>query len=325
MNLIQIQRKFNTHAKCIAHLEKVRWNNKPVCPYCNEKFRITSRRKEFRHHCNNCNKDFSVLVGTIFEDSKLDLPIWFYMIALMMNSPLGISSKVLSRDLDLPYKTAWYAAMRIRCAMLDQTDILEGIVEFDEAYIGGKPRKSTVPDYYPVLNQVDIKRGRGTKKIPVVGIASRGKNGKVATEIMDRLTTKNLLSLLKSYVKEDNAIVITDEFLPYKKFDEQVEHLTVNHKKAFAKGIVHVNTIEGFWSIVKDGVRGNYNAISKKYLPFYLAEFAYKYSRRNNPDDTFNSYIQNALTEEKCMTTFKPNISDTRKLAYKRRRAKNVK
>ncbi|MBI5326158.1 MAG: IS1595 family transposase [Ignavibacteriae bacterium] len=307
------------------HLEKVRWNGVPVCPYCNEDERIYERKKEYRYHCNNCNKDFSVLVDTIFEDTKLDLTIWFYMIALMCNAPMGISAKELSRDLGISYKTAWYSAMRVRCAMLDQADLLEGIVEFDETYIGGKPRKPNiiVPINSPVLCRVENKRGRGTKKIPVVGAVSRGKSGEVTTKIIEKLTTRNLLAMLKKYVKEDEALVITDEFPSYRAFDKVVEHMTINHKEAFAKGIIHTNTIEGFWSILKDGIRGSYNAISKKYLPFYLAEYSFKYNRRNRRTESFKEFIGNAVAEEKCLVKYKPK-KDVKKLAYFRKRRVRV-
>ncbi|TAL69309.1 MAG: IS1595 family transposase [Bacteroidetes bacterium] len=321
MNLITLQRKLNTDAKCIAHLEKVRWGKNPICPYCNKDERITERQNTYRYHCNKCNRDFSVLVGTIYEGTKLDLPTWFYLTALMVNAPMGISHMELSRDLGIPYNTTWYACMRIRCGMLDQADLLEGIVEMDEAYLGGKPRKIIPPDNAPVLSRVENKRGRGTRKVPVVGAVSRGKDGQVTTKLMERLTTRNLLAMLKRYVNEDEAIVITDEFHSYKKFDEVVEHLTINHKEAFAKGILHTNTIEGFWSIIKNGIKGNYRAISKKYLPFYLAEYAFKYNRRNRRQDSFKEFIDKSVAEDKCLVNYKPK-KNVKTLAYRRKRKK---
>src|SRR5574337_775963 len=145
MNLHTLGQKYNTQAKCVRYLEKVRWDNEPICPHCDAE-NVTPRKKVVdrmrKYHCNTCNRDFTVLTGTIFEASKMPLPKWFMLITLMLNAPKGISSMQLSRDLALTYKTAWYSAMRVRCAMIDdEVDLLEGIVEMDESYLGGKPRK----------------------------------------------------------------------------------------------------------------------------------------------------------------------------------------
>ena len=135
-DIFHIHSKFNTKLKCYRHLEKVRWDGEPECPHC-ESTRVKRRRtRKHFFHCNSCNKDFTVLYGTIFEDSKLELPKWFMLIQMMLNARKGISAMELKRQLGLTYKTAWYSAMRVRCAMIDETPLLEGIVEADEAYIG---------------------------------------------------------------------------------------------------------------------------------------------------------------------------------------------
>lgn len=342
MNLTLLQENFNTHQKCITHLTKVRWAGKPVCPHCDSSS-ITPRalkkksnrgrkrihaekvRKTPLNHCNSCNKDFTVLMGTIFEGSKMPLQKWFMLISIMLDARKGISSAQVSRTLGITYKSAWYSAMRVRCAMLDQADMLEGIVEMDEAYIGGKPRhRYTVKDNEAVLSTVTVKRGRGTSTIPVVGIVERGGQKRVVTKIQEHLTSKELLKMLKRYVKQDNAIVMTDEYKGYRQFDKVIQHLTVNHaKKEYVRdGIIHTNTIEGFWSIVKNGIRGQYHVLSKKYLPFYLAEFSYKYNRRSDTQkEVFNETISNSVTEEKCEVNYKPKAYP-KFLAYKRRKKK---
>jgi transposase-like protein len=342
MNLHELQLKFNTHDKCIRHLERVKWGRKPVCPHCESSKRVTARKRKKRkskagrkrihpiidsktpkYHCNACNKDFTVLYGTIFEGSKLPLSKWFMLISLMLNARKGISAMQIKRDISTTYKTAWYSAMRVRCAMLDQADMLEGIVEMDEVYIGGKPRhRYTNADNKAVLSTVKAKRGRGTKKIPVVGIVERGGQKRVVTKIEENLTSKELLKMLKRYVKQDNAIVMTDEYKGYKQFDKVIQHLTVNHSaKEYVKdGIIHTNTIEGFWSIVKNGIRGQFHVLSKKYLPFYLAEFSYKYNRRFR-EDVFEETIDNAVVEEKCEVNYKPKAYP-KFLAYRRKKKK---
>lgn len=131
MNLPELQKKFNTPRRCIKHLEKVRWNGKPQCPHCQSNSITRRKARRFFYHCNQCNRDFTVLYGTIFQASKLPLPKWFMLISLMLNARKGISAKELHRHLRVTYKTSWFAAMRVRCAMVDDADMLEGIVEMD--------------------------------------------------------------------------------------------------------------------------------------------------------------------------------------------------
>ena len=313
-HLTDLATRYNTREKCIAQLEKVRFGSKPACIRCGS-LAVYKRKIGIRWHCNDCNRDSSVLYGTIFENSRLALPKWFQLIFLMLNAKKGISAKQISRDIGVTYKTAWYSAMRVRCAMLDWGEMLEGIVEMEETYVGGKPRKrnnrnasTNIPENVADLGNVydkrddRVKRGRGTKKIPVAGIVER--KGKVVAKVMDRLTSKDLIALLKKTVKTKDSILITDDFRAYKKMDEIIERYSINHsEKEYSRGKTHTNTIEGFWSIIKNGIRGQYHVISKKYLPFYLAEFCYRYNRRDLAKGrAFNETIENAVSDPKCFT-----------------------
>ncbi len=319
MNLLQIQRKFSTQNKCIAYLEKLRWNGKPTCPHCNSKM-VYRRNKTNIWHCNHCNKDFTVLYDTIFEDTRLPLPKWFMVVGLMLNTKTGISAKEIQRNVGLTYKTAWYSAMRVRCAMIDYDNIeLHGIVEMDEAYIGGKPRyRYKKGDNTPNLSKVTAKRGRGTKKTPIVGIVERG--DKVVLKVIEKLTARNLMAMLKRFVDTKNALVVTDEFRSYRSFDDIVQHYTIQHKKKqYVKGLMHTNTIEGFWSIVKNSIKGNYIAISKKYLPLYLVQSQYVYNHRNYRGNLFEKFLKQAVRVDKTdyMEHYKPVKKDVKKLIYK--------
>lgn len=247
----------------------------------------------------------------------MPLPKWFQLIALMLGAPKGISSMQLHRTLGITYKSAWYSAMRLRCAMIDtDVDLLEGIIEMDETYLGGKPRKRNrikgTVDSAAMLSQIAsspdrIKRGRGTKKVPVVGIVEREGKKRVRLEVMDKLTSKNLLAMLKRYVNTEKAIAMTDEYPAYARFEKELQHLVIKHSsKHYVDGQIHTNTIEGFWSIIKNGLRGQYHALSKKYLPFYLAEWSYKYNRRSDRAGMFDETIDNVVTEEKPMLDYKP-------------------
>jgi transposase-like protein len=158
MDIIKIYELFPNQQECLEYLEKTRWNDKPICPYC-QSSNTTSMPKEFRHHCNTCNTSFSVTVRTIFHKTKLDLQKWFLAISLILNAKKDISARQLARDLNVDKNTAWYMAMRIRRAMIEQRELINGFVGMDETYIGGKPRKS----------DLQSKRGRGTSKTPLAG------------------------------------------------------------------------------------------------------------------------------------------------------------
>jgi transposase-like protein len=329
VNITELQKKFRTQKKAMEHLEWVRWHGEPVCPFC-DSTKVYKRKQSFYFHCNDCNRDFTVLKGTIFERSHLPLTKWFQLIALMLNARKGLSAKQISRDVGLTYKTAWYSAMRIRCAMIEEPELLEGIVEMDEAYVGGKPRKrggspSSNTAAYSNVSFEKPKRGRGTKKLKVLGVVQR--KGKAATRLVAEIDRKSLLAMLKRNIKlGKDTKVMTDELVLYKAFNKLVNHQSVNHsKKEYVKGEVHTNTIEGFWSIVKNGIRGQYHVLSKKYLPFYLAEFTYKYNRQHIKDFAFAETIERGLNKEKCAVNYKP-IGRVSSICYppKKKKVKEV-
>src|SRR5258708_21257819 len=175
MNIVQIYKKFPAEEDCISHIETVRWRGIQVCPYC-ASTRVSAN--EHRHHCNNCNTSFSVTVNTIFHHTHLPLQKWFLAISLILNAKKGLSARQLARDLEVNKNTAWFMGMRIRNAMFEQGELLKGIVEMDETYIGGKPRKGNGPARSGKKN---LPRGRGTDKPPVIGIVERGgRNASVA-------------------------------------------------------------------------------------------------------------------------------------------------
>lgn len=304
MNLQQLHKTLGTQDKAISYLEKLRWDKKPKCVFCDSD-NVKKRKDSFRWHCNTCLKDYSVLVGTIFEGTRLELPIFFEIMFLMINAKMGISASEIARNTGVKYQTAWFACHKIRCAMINNELRLEGMVEFDEAYIGGKKKKH--PDNEANLGggSVTTKRGRGApNKTPIVGAVE--KKGRVYVKIIEKLTSRNLLAMLKSKVNTDESIVFTDGFKGYSQFDNAVEHITIKHSEGYGKGVKTVNTIEGFWSILKNGIKGSYRAVSKKYLPFYLAEFSYKYNNRHLQKNALHEMLVNAIKDESCLINYKP-------------------
>lgn len=289
MNIVEIYRKFPKEADCIAHLEGVRWQGKPVCPYC-QSTKASPAPAESRHHCNNCKTTFSVTVGTIFHHTHLDLQKWFLAVSLVLNAKKGISARQLARDIEVNKNTAWRMGMQIRKAMAErvQRDLLTGVVEMDETYVGGKPRKGNGGG-----SNGKNKRGRGTKKTPVVGMIQRG--GDVRVSVAKRLKAKDLSALVRRNVDITNAVLLTDEYRGYMGIKHFMPHQTVDHSVWYVgQDGTHTNSIESFWAILKRGIIGQYHKVSVRHLPRYIDEFSYRFNHRKTPD-VFNLTIARAV------------------------------
>lgn len=280
MNIIQIFQQFPTQESCITHLEQARWGDAPICPFCGST-NTNPLKAEIRHHCNGCRKSFSVTAGTIFHNTHIPLQKWFLLISLMMNAKKGLSACQAARDIEIRRPTVWSMMHRIRRAMTDDGALLSGIVEMDETYIGGKPRKGNDRD-----DDIDggntSTRGRGTKKTPVVGMVERKGNVKAAKASKDTLKAKDLNELIRKHINPGISVLITDEYTGYNHAGAILPHRTINHSKAYVDGVIHTNTIESFWAIVKRGIIGQYHRVSAKYLDQYLDEFTYRYNARND-------------------------------------------
>lgn len=231
MNLIKVFEKFPTQDDCIAHLERVRWRGTPRCPYC-QSDRVSGMPAEQRHHCNNCKTSFSVTVGTIFHHTHLPLQKWVLAVALVLNAKKGLSARQMGRDLEVNKNTGWRMAMQIRKAMeqRDQQDLLTGVVEMDETYVGGKPRKGNI-GWGGQGGGDKSTRGRGTKKTAVVGMIQRG--GDVRAQVVTNkknLRSKGLSALVRRKVDIANSTLITDEYGGYVGIKTFMPHKTVNNR-----------------------------------------------------------------------------------------------
>lgn len=282
MNIVSIYAKFPTEADCIAHLEAVRWPAGPTCTYCRAP-NPTRMPKESRYHCNRCKTSFSVTVGTIFHHTHLPLQKWLLAVSLVLNAKKGLSARQLARDLEVNKNTGWRMGMQIRAAMAEteQRSLLQGVVEMDETYIGGKPRKGNIGSGGQGGGDKST-RGRGTKKIPVVGMVERGGNVKAMVTRHDRLKSKHLSALVRANIDISNATLITDEYAGYIGIKNFMEHKTINHRHWYVDGNTHTNSIESFWALLKRGIVGQYHKVSLKHLPRYINEFSYRYNNRSN-------------------------------------------
>ncbi|MCY3992088.1 MAG: IS1595 family transposase [Caldilineaceae bacterium] len=288
MDIITVFERFPTQQACIDHLENARWGDSPVCPFCGSDSVARKRENDRvgRWNCHKCHNSYNVLTGTIFKGTRMPLQKWFLAIAILLNAKKSVSSYQLARDLNLNQPTAYRMAMQIRKAMVEDEVFLYGIVEADETYVGGKPRKSKRNDDDPP------KRGRGTKKQPVLGAVARG--GKVVAQPAKRVTGETLKAFLSKFVKADSTLLVTDEYSGYNRMGEWVPHFTINHAVAYAQGLIHTNTIEGFWSLVKRAIIGQHHHYSKEHATAYIVEACYKYNNRHF--DTFDSFLQGAVT-----------------------------
>lgn len=275
MNIIQIFQRFPTQESCIAHLESARWNGTPVCPYCASQH---THRNDGRHYCYTCKTSFSVTVGTIFHHTHLPLQKWFLAISLILNAKKGISALQLSRDIEVNKNTAWRIAMQIRKAMTQsaQRNLLTGVVEMDETYIGGKPRKGKRYD-----DPADKpKRGRGTKKAPVIGAVERDGSVSARAVYKDKMKGRHLRAFVKERVDTKAAHLMTDEYKGYIGMSKLLPHSVIKHNEWYVDGDIHTNTIEGFWALLKRGMFGQFHSVSRKHLQRYVDEFCYRYNRR---------------------------------------------
>ena len=299
MNMIELLEKYPTHEKAVEILEKMRWGDKIKCAYCGSDNTNTYMARGRRvHYCNSCIHSFTVTVGTIFHSTKVPLHKWFILMSLMLNAKKGLSACQASRDVGMNRITVWKMMHKIRKSMGENggDELLSGIIEMDECYIGGKPRKQATQQKddkddddntpLPPLN----KRGRGTKKEAVVGMISR--NGKVKAKHMAKTNLRfiDMAKLVRKSVNVEKSVLITDEYKAYNRMKLFIEHLRINHQKEYVRGKIHTNTIESFWAIVKRGVIGQFHKVSAKYLYRYIDEFCWRFNNRNN-DERFDDLL----------------------------------
>jgi transposase-like protein len=287
MTLRELMETFPTNESCKQFVLEHRWRDGVVrCPRCGNEKVYELKTRPFHWLCKPCkNYRFSVISGTIFENTKYPLKTWFEVLWQILNSKKGVSALQIQRQIGSgAYKTAWYMCHRLRASMKDpEFKQLMGIVEVDETYIGGKNANR------PLSKRFNIK-GRGpVGKIAVIGAISR--KGNVTCQIIEDTSTATMSSFVRQMVSANVTLVATDEGAGYQKLYQAFPHKTVDHKALeYVRGEVHTNNIENFWSLLKRGVVGTYHNVSKKYLPLYLAEFQFRFNNRNN-DDIFGEAI----------------------------------
>jgi transposase-like protein len=277
-NLIEAIRYFSDPDVCTEFVAKLRWPDGPFCPRCGctEYSYITTRRL---WKCKGCKKQYSVKLGTIFEESKLGLDKWLPAVWLIANSKNGISSHELGRALGVTQKSAWFMLHRIRLAMQTKSFLrLSGEVEVDETYIGGRARNM----HKDARERKHTGPGRSTgDKTPVLGMIERG--GRVQAEVVPNVKKDTLRPRVIESVEVGSSLY-TDALKSYTGLDVAYDHRTIDHAERYVDGRVHTNGIENFWSLVKRGLHGTYVSVEPYHLFRYLDERVFTFNERERTD-----------------------------------------
>ena len=307
MTIFEFQQRFPDEKSAIDYIIEKKYHGKYICPICGCTHNIyRDRANDGRAlYCNNCKSHFSALRGTIFENTHLDIRMWLYTINLVLVAKKGISACQLQRELGMAsYKGAWRMLNLVRKMMgrEEYRYAFEAIVEVDETYVGGKPRKENVHNERET-NEKFNKRGRGSSKTPVIGVKERS-SGRVhcvvanANENGQQLTGKQLLKVLDNVCKRGTK-VMTDQYSGYNIINEGREENTkefirimVNHDICYSLGDgIHTNGIESFWAIVKRGIFDIYHHISVRHMQSYMDEFCFRMNHRK-VSEGFESLVE---------------------------------
>ncbi|MBX3114441.1 MAG: IS1595 family transposase [Fimbriimonadaceae bacterium] len=271
----EFEKQFPDDDACLEWLKDFLYPAGITCPICERVTKHHKVKNRKSYSCQNCGHHVHPTAGTIYHKSSTPLRLWFRAVFLMSTTRCGISAKQLERDLGVTYKTAWRMFKQIRSMLMDEPTKLSNEVEVDETYVGGKTKG---------------KPGRSSKKVPVVGAVQRG--GRVTAKAIDKVTKAELIDIITTNV-EPGTVVYTDEYPAYKALPTHgYDHYSIPHwRKIYVDGAVHTNTIEGFWSLFKGGLKGVYKHCGREYLQTYVNEYAFRYNRRGSEVPMFHHFM----------------------------------
>ncbi len=296
---------------CLNYLVSRRWPNGVTCPTCgHDKPRFLESRHIWQCPTSHPKRQFSIKVGTIFEDSALGLDKWLVAIWMIANCKNGVSSYEVHRALGITQKSAWFMLHRIRLAMQSGSFAkLGGEVEVDETFIGGKAR-----NMHTAQRKRRITGTGGKDKVAVMGLLERG--GKIRTVVVENRRKHILQTEVKKYVEAGSALY-SDALLSYQGLNSEYAHRVIDHAVAYVDGTVHTNGLENFWSLLKRGLRGTYVSVEPFHLFRYLDEQAFRFNHRKDLHDgirfqhvvsrvagkrlTYSAVTGKHLTSETCL------------------------
>ena len=298
LSAYQFMRKFNTEEKALKFLEDTIWKDGVFCPHCKSKEASNKNEKTGFRRCRSCRKEFNARTKTIFHRSKIELSKWLYASYLLQTARKGVSSLQLSKQLGITQKTAWFMLHRLREACKEQGGMLSGSVQVDETFFGGLSKNK---------HKSKLKKEKSHKESKAMVQGLRAGN-KVKTKVIKTATKEALQGNIIDNV-EAGSKVMTDEAMHYHTMDKRFIHLTVHHatnQYVNEETGATTNDLESVWAVMKRGYKGVYHHWSKKHLPRYLNEFAFRLDKGNCEIDTIDrvrSLVQNSsdkrLTYEK--------------------------
>ncbi|CAN5533341.1 IS1595 family transposase [soil metagenome] len=291
-SLMEFMREFPDDAACLDWLWHERHapdGHTTFCPKCDRSRRFHKVADRPAWDCDSCGYHLHPLAGTIFHKSSTSLHLWFYAMFLISQTRCGISAKQLERELGVTYKTAWRMFNLIRNQLMDESDgePLSGDVEVDETYVGGKPRA------YESRTSHRARVGRTWRKETVLGLVERGGRVKVV-HLPDRGGVGIKATIHEHVLPE--SMIFTDEWPVYQGIGKgYIGHRRIQHRaKVYVDGDNHTQTVEGFFGLTKNGIRGVYHAVSAKWLQGYLNEYAWRYNRRFDREPMFTQLLLRA-------------------------------
>ena len=279
---------FSNPENCTNYIAVRRWPNGVTCPGCgSDKVSYNTTRRTWKCSKHHSRREFSVKVGTIYEDSPIGLDKWLAATWMLTNCKNGISSYEVGRDLKVTQRTAWFMLHRIRLALQDENfGKMGGEVEVDETFIGGLSRNMHLGK-----RALRITGTGGKDKTPVMGILQRG--GKVRTSVIPNRRKKALQAKVREHVSAGSAI-FTDSLPSYNGLEAEYAHQVIDHAVAYVDGKIHTNGVENFWSLLKRGIKGTYVSVEPFHLFRYLDEqsFRFNYRKDLNDSDRFDRVVR---------------------------------
>src|SRR5215216_5171213 len=274
--LIEAIRYFSNEDVCVQFVARLRWPDGPICPRCGSPaYSFLSTRRVWK--CTDCKKQYSVKLGSIFEDSPLGLDKWLAAMWMIANSKNGVSSHEMGRSLGITQKSAWFLLHRIRLAMQTGTFAkLDGEIEVDETFIGGKAR-----NMHKNVRARKITGTGGKDKTIVAGVLQRG--GEIRAAVVSNTKRDTLQGGIREHVEKGSA-VYSDALQSYIGLAGEYDHKVVDHAEKYVDGQVHVNGVENFWSLLKRGLHGTYVSVQPWHLFRYIDERVFTYNERGLTD-----------------------------------------